>query len=56
MMLWRWLHMLVGQLFGLIVVGLSVHVTIEITNYSRSERFSNQILKTKECGKLRKGC
>ncbi len=30
-----------------------VHVTID---YSLSERFSNQMLKTKECGKLRKRC
>ncbi len=32
---------------------LTVHVTID---YSLSERFSNQVLKTKECGKLRKRC
>ncbi len=32
---------------------LTVHVTID---YSLSERFSNQVLKTKECGKLRNRC
>ncbi len=32
---------------------LTVHVMID---YSLSERFSNQVLKTEECGKLRKRC
>ncbi len=45
-----------GAVSWLNVCGLTVpcvHVTI---NYSLSEKFSNQMLKTKECGKLRKRC
>ncbi len=45
---------LVTHVSGAVIwLNLTVHVMID---YSLSERFSNQVLKTKECGKLRKKC